>query len=132
MSGSFSIALSGLNADAAALDVVGNNLANLNTTGYKTSTLSFYDLLAQSIGGGAIQIGGGVSATFSQREFTQGSIQLSGGASMPRCKATDSSSCTTTPATFCTPAPATSTWMPTATSSPAPAKGYKVGRPSTA
>ncbi|MBZ5610062.1 MAG: flagellar hook protein FlgE [Acidobacteriia bacterium] len=80
MSGSFSIALSGLNADTAALDVVGNNLANLNTTGYKTSTLSFYDLLAQSIGGGAVQIGGGVSATFSQREFTQGSIQLSGGA----------------------------------------------------
>ena len=79
MPGSFSIALSGLNADAAALDVVGNNLANLNTTGYKTSTLSFYDLLAQSLGGGAIQIGGGVSATFSQRQFTQGSIQLSGG-----------------------------------------------------
>lgn len=80
MPGSFSIALSGLNADAAALDVVGNNLANLNTTGYKTSTVSFYDLLAQSIGGGAIQIGGGVSTTFSQREFSQGSIQLSGGA----------------------------------------------------
>jgi flagellar hook protein FlgE len=80
MSGSFSIALSGLNADAAALDVVGNNLANLNTTGYKDSTVSFYDLLAQSIGGGAVQIGGGVSAAFSQREFTQGSIQLSGGA----------------------------------------------------
>jgi flagellar hook protein FlgE len=80
MSGSFSIALSGLNADGAALDVVGNNLANLNTTGYKTSTLSFYDLLAQSIGGGTVQIGGGVSAAVSNREFTQGSIQLSGGA----------------------------------------------------
>src|SRR5581483_11744640 len=80
MSGSFSIALSGLTADTAALDIVGNNLANLNTTGYKTSTVSFYDLLAQSIGGGAIQLGGGVSATHSQREFTQGSIELSGGA----------------------------------------------------
>ncbi len=80
MSGSFSIALSGLTADTAALDIVGNNLANLNTTGYKDSTASFYDLLSQSAGGGAIQIGGGVSATFSQRQFTQGSIQLSGGA----------------------------------------------------
>ncbi len=79
MSGSFSIALSGLTADSAALDIVGNNLANLNTTGYKDSTASFYDLLAQSAGGGAIQIGGGVSATFSQRHFTQGSIQQSGG-----------------------------------------------------
>jgi flagellar hook protein FlgE len=80
MSGSFSIALSGLTADTAALDIVGNNLANLNTTGYKDSTAAFYDLLSQSAGGGAIQIGGGVSATFSQRQFTQGSIQLSGGA----------------------------------------------------
>lgn len=80
MSGSFSIALSGLTADTAALDIVGNNLANLNTTGYKDSTASFYDLLSQSAGGGAIQIGGGVSATFSQRQFSQGSIQLSGGA----------------------------------------------------
>src|SRR5450755_2151346 len=79
MSGSFSIALSGLTADTSALDIVGNNLANLNTTGYKDSTASFYDLLAQSSGGGAIQIGGGVSATFSQRQFTQGSIQFSGG-----------------------------------------------------
>ena len=80
MSGSFSIALSGLTADTAALDIVGNNLANLNTTAYKDSTVAFYDLLSQSAGGGAIQIGGGVSATFSQRQFTQGSIQLSGGA----------------------------------------------------
>jgi flagellar hook protein FlgE len=79
MSGSFSIALSGLTADTAALDIVGNNLANLNTTAYKDSTASFYDLLAQSAGGGAIQIGGGVSATQSQRQFSQGSIQLSGG-----------------------------------------------------
>ena len=62
MSGSFSIALSGLTADTAALDIVGNNLANLNTTGYKDTTASFYDLLSQSAGGGAIQIGGGVSA----------------------------------------------------------------------
>ena len=46
---SFSIALSGLTADSDALDVVGNNLANLNTTGYKDSTVSFYDLLQESV-----------------------------------------------------------------------------------
>jgi flagellar hook protein FlgE len=79
MSGSFSIALSGLTADTDALDIVGNNLANLNTTGYKDTTASFYDLLAQTAGGGAIQIGGGVSATIGQSQFTQGSIQLTGG-----------------------------------------------------
>ncbi len=76
---SFSIALSGLNADSAALDVVGNNLANLNTTGYKDSTVSFYDLLQQSVAGGSTQIGGGVSAPQTERVFSQGSIQATGG-----------------------------------------------------
>lgn len=76
---SFSIALSGLTADSDALDVVGNNLANLNTTGYKTSNVSFYDLLQQSIAGGSTQIGGGVSAPQTERVFSQGSIQATGG-----------------------------------------------------
>jgi len=80
MSGSFSIALSGLTADSAALDIVGNNLANMNTTGFKDSTVSFYDLLQESVGGGAVQIGGGVSAPQSERQFSQGSINLTGGA----------------------------------------------------
>ena len=77
---SFATPLSGLVASTDALDIVGNNLANLNTTGYKDSTVSFYDLLSQSIGGGAVQIGGGVSATHSERVFNQGSIQQTGGA----------------------------------------------------
>jgi len=77
---SFATPLSGLTAATDALDIVGNNLANLNTTGYKDSTVSFYDLLSQSIGGGAVQIGGGVSATHSTRVFNQGSIQQTGGA----------------------------------------------------
>lgn len=76
---SFSIALSGLTADSDALDVVGNNLANLNTTGYKDNTVSFYDLLQQSIAGGSTQIGGGVSAPQTERVFSQGSIQATGG-----------------------------------------------------
>ena len=76
---SFSIALSGLSADSAALDVVGNNLANLNTTGFKNSNVSFYDLLQTSVAGGSTQIGGGVSAPQTERIFNQGSIQLTGG-----------------------------------------------------
>ena len=76
---SFSIALSGLTADSAALDVVGNNLANLNTTGFKDSHVSFYDLLQTSVAGGSTQIGGGVSAPQTERIFNQGSIQLTGG-----------------------------------------------------
>jgi flagellar hook protein FlgE len=81
MPGSFSIALTGLNADKTALDVVGNNLANLNTTGYKTSVVAFHDLIAQSIGqGGGSQVGEGVSAPSTQRQFLQGSIQITSGA----------------------------------------------------
>lgn len=77
MPGSFSIALSGLNADTQALDVVSNNLANLNTTGFKGSVVSFQDLVTQSMGNS--QIGQGVSPAQTVRQFTQGSIQLSGG-----------------------------------------------------
>ena len=39
--GNFSIALSGLEADSTALNTIGNNLANLNTTAYKGQTTSF-------------------------------------------------------------------------------------------
>ena len=47
---SFSAALTGLAASEVGVDVVGTNLANLNTTGYKASVVSFYDLVAQSLG----------------------------------------------------------------------------------
>jgi flagellar hook protein FlgE len=77
---SFSTPLSGLQASSDALDVVGNNLANLNTTGYKDTTIEFYDLLQQSIAGGGLQIGGGVSATHTETIFNQGSINQTGGA----------------------------------------------------
>ena len=61
--GNFSIALSGLEADTVALNTIGNNLANLNTTAYKGQTTSFEDLFYQQIGqsgsGDPIQIGAG-------------------------------------------------------------------------
>ena len=71
---SFSTALSALNAATTAIDVVGNNLANLNTTGYKDSTVSFYDLVTQSLGDGS-QVGFGVGTPITQANFTQGAIQ---------------------------------------------------------
>ena len=59
--GNFSIALSGLQADSVALNTIGVNLANLNTTAYKAQATSFADLLYQQIGesgsGEAIQVG---------------------------------------------------------------------------
>lgn len=79
MPGIFSIALTGLNADNTALDVVGNNLANLNTVGFKDVATQFHDLVAQAIGEGISQIGNGVSAPMTERQFLQGSIQLTSG-----------------------------------------------------
>jgi flagellar hook protein FlgE len=46
----FQTALSALNATSTAIDVTGNNLANLNTVGFKDSNVSFLDLVTQSFG----------------------------------------------------------------------------------
>jgi flagellar hook protein FlgE len=78
---SFSTALSGLSAESTAIDVVGNNLANLNTPGFKTSVVSFHDLVTQSMGAGLgdTQVGFGVGTPITLRQFTQGAIQTTGG-----------------------------------------------------
>jgi flagellar hook protein FlgE len=78
---SFSTALSALAADSTAIDVVGNNLANLNTVGYKTSVVSFHDLVTQSMGAnlGDTQVGFGVGTPLTERQFTQGAVQTTGG-----------------------------------------------------
>lgn len=78
---SFSTALSALAADATAIDVVGNNLANLNTPGFKASTVSFHDLVTQSIGAGlgSTQVGFGVGTPITLRRFSQGAIQSTSG-----------------------------------------------------
>ncbi len=78
---SFSTALSGLNANSTAIDVVGNNLANLNTTGFKTSQVEFQSLVTQSLGAGLgdTQVGFGTGEPLTTMEFTQGAVQTSGG-----------------------------------------------------
>src|ERR1700689_3106199 len=79
MSNSFSTALSALNADTTAISVVGNNLANLNTTGFKASEVSFHDLVTQSIGAsGETQVGFGVGTPITMLQFSQGAIQTTG------------------------------------------------------
>src|SRR5713226_8162435 len=76
--GSFSIALSGLQAESVALNTIGNNLANLNTTAYKGQTTSFEDLFYQQIGesgsGDAIQVGAGTKVSGTNTDFSQGTI----------------------------------------------------------
>ena len=73
----FSTALSGLNADTTAVDVIGNNLANLNTTGFKGSDVSFHDLVNQALQGGQTEPGFGVTTPTITQVFSQGSIQPS-------------------------------------------------------
>jgi flagellar hook protein FlgE len=75
--GSFSAGLSGLSANATALNVIGNNLANINTVGFKASTVAFQDLVSQTIGGsgGLRQVGLGVSTGAIAPVFSQGAIE---------------------------------------------------------
>src|SRR5947208_11212394 len=78
---SFSTALSALAAHSTAIDVTGNNLANLNTPGFKESIISFHDLVTQSLGAGLgeTQVGFGVGTPVTLRQFSQGAIQSTGG-----------------------------------------------------
>jgi flagellar hook protein FlgE len=75
---SFYIPLSGLHADSTALNTIANNLANMNTTGYKEQTTSFSDLFYQQVGstgsGDPIQQGSGVCVACNTTNFTSGSI----------------------------------------------------------
>jgi flagellar hook protein FlgE len=72
---SFQQGLSGLNAAARNLDVIGNNVANANTVGFKGSVAQFADLYANSLqGAGAGQVGIGVKVADIAQQFTQGNI----------------------------------------------------------
>lgn len=66
--------VSGINANGNALSVVGNNIANLNTVGFKSSRSVFADLISASLGGvgGDIQVGLGVALNGVQGNFSQG------------------------------------------------------------
>ncbi len=88
MSGSLYTALSALNAHQGWLDVIGNNLANTNTPGFKSASASFGDAFSRSLqpamragkGGGTnpMQIGGGVAMGAITRDFGQGAMSQTG------------------------------------------------------
>jgi flagellar hook protein FlgE len=71
----FRIALSGLNASSSRLQVIGNNIANASTTGFKESRAEFADIFATSnLGTTANAIGSGVRVAAVSQQFTQGNI----------------------------------------------------------
>ncbi len=76
---SFQTGLSGLNASSRSLDVIGNNIANANTTGMKSSRAEFGDLVASSLGvGGNAGAGIGVAVEAIAQQFSQGNINTTG------------------------------------------------------
>lgn len=76
---SFQTGFSGLNASSRSLDVIGNNIANANTTGMKSSRAEFGDLVASSLGaGGTGGAGIGVAMASISQQFSQGNINITG------------------------------------------------------
>jgi flagellar hook protein FlgE len=73
---SFQQGLSGLNGAAKSLDVIGNNIANASTVGFKGSQAQFADVYANSLNGaGGNQAGIGVKVSQIAQQFTQGNIE---------------------------------------------------------
>src|SRR6185312_626456 len=76
MIGSLQTGVSGLQQFQEDLEVIGNNIANVNTTGYKSASMQFADTFSQSFGdtggGASRQVGTGVASSAIDSPFTQG------------------------------------------------------------
>ena len=81
--------VAGLKNHQTRMDVIGNNIANVNTYGFKTSRATFQDMLSQTLSGAAKpeenrggvnpkQVGLGMTIASIDRIFTQGSLQTTG------------------------------------------------------
>lgn len=70
----FNTAVSGIRAANSYLGVVGNNIANASTTGFKSSRAEFADVYATSGSGGSNSAGSGVIMSNISQQFTQGNI----------------------------------------------------------
>ena len=81
--------VSGLRSHQAMMDVVGNNIANVNTTGFKAAQVTFAEAISQTLSGASgstdtraginpTQIGLGVNLGGVDRVFTQGASQVTG------------------------------------------------------
>jgi flagellar hook protein FlgE len=75
---SFQQGLSGLNGAAKSLDVIGNNIANASTVGFKGATTQFADVYARSLNGaGGVSPGIGSTVAGIAQQFTQGNVETS-------------------------------------------------------
>ncbi len=81
MIGSLQTGVSGLQQFQDDLQVIGNNIANVNTVGYKSSSMDFEDELSQTLANGStnpLQLGEGVTSGGVDSDFTQGTINTTG------------------------------------------------------
>src|SRR6202142_269283 len=80
--GGFSTAVSGLNSASVDLSVISNDLANMNTVGYKSTDANFQDLFYQQVGssagGNPEQVGSGTEVSSISSNFTEGTISATG------------------------------------------------------
>ena len=86
MIGSFISGLSGLRSNQTRLEVIGNNIANANTVGFKSSRVDFSDVLSRTLRGATaatapVQVGRGTSVGAISTQMTQGGFQDSANAS---------------------------------------------------
>ena len=83
-------AASGMTAQQMNVDVIANNLANVNTVGFKKSSIEFQDILYQKLRSAgsesaagstipvSLEVGYGTRPAATQRSFAMGSLQMSG------------------------------------------------------
>jgi flagellar hook protein FlgE len=73
---SFNIGVTGLNAAGQSMSVIGDNIANAGTHGFKSSRAEFQDMIAQSLKGidGGDQLGSGTKLAHITSQFTQGAV----------------------------------------------------------
>ncbi len=87
--GTLTSGVSAMRSFTKGLEVIGNNIANVNTTGYKASTASFSDSFSNTLKGSspssgtssnssAVQVGTGVQVTGISARFTQGALTTTG------------------------------------------------------
>ncbi|MBI9085896.1 MAG: flagellar hook protein FlgE [Desulfobacterales bacterium] len=78
MIGSLYAGISGLNANATAMTVIGDNIANVNTTAYKSNSSSFANVLSQASGGSVGNVGRGVEFQGTTGSWTDGTLEGTG------------------------------------------------------
>ncbi|MBA3029242.1 MAG: flagellar hook protein FlgE [Desulfobacteraceae bacterium] len=79
MIGSLYSGISGLNASSAAMSVIGDNIANVATTGFKSSNMSFSSMFSQSLGEATAKAAGsGVQIAAISENWTSGSFENTG------------------------------------------------------